>query len=75
MLVAEVALIEKQFLSLISGLVLAGDTSLSSSSADIATSQGGLDESGGNGSPADLVSLVDVDELTLLCREVEDLKR
>ena len=75
MLVAEVALIEKQFLSLISGLVLAGDTSLSSSSADTATSQSASDESVGNGSPADLVSLVDDDEMTLLCRAVEDLKR
>ena len=55
--------------------MLAGDTSLSSSSADIATSQSASEGSLEHGSPADLVSLVDDDELTLLCREVEDLKR
>lgn len=86
-LVAEVALIEKQFLSLITGLQLAVDTSLQSSSEASATAQSTpvsltltnpASASGASQglapSPADLVSLVDDDELTLLCREVEDLK-
>jgi hypothetical protein len=92
-LVAEVALIEKQFLSLISGLQLAVDTSLKSSSEATATAQSTQDTQNTQAvsavstvsavsavsavsvpSPADLVSLVDDDELTLLCREVDDLK-